>query len=393
MNKTQAGIGYTRIIRFTSLIGLTAAIVCSMPIVAPAFAQPVDPAPTPALEFKTFLPALSGGPGSTTPTPPPTPLPTTQPGPTATPSVTPSATPSSQPTPTATATQPPPQGDPLPSQMVGLWWTGKLLPRELYDPTTGAWGSTNGLGQMYEFGPSGTYTYTAKLIIESPSCASSVTVFKRGIVKLAGNTLTTTPTFGRTRTQIACGSQEVTIDESPGKPETLPYEVGYDPKGVIQFLLGSTNPASEPTRYYKDGLAPELIATWRNGGTVIANFYNPATQQFVAQPGEGDWIRISPDGKFQTGQFSRVTNDQGCQLSGWGYQEGSVTVSGNHITFTPNTGVRRIENACDPGNPQQGAWTSATAGFSFEFLDRETMPKLALWPDAQFRQYVYEKVS
>src|SRR5687767_3163986 len=76
---------------------------------------------------------------------------------------------SSVPTPTPT----PPQGS-LPAALVGTWFAGQLLPRALYDPTTGQWGSANGLGQMYEFAADGTYTYLAFLRVEAPGCASEV---------------------------------------------------------------------------------------------------------------------------------------------------------------------------------------------------------------------------
>src|SRR4051812_25451494 len=48
-------------------------------------------------------------------------------------------------------TPPPPPAGSLPAALAGTWFSGQLLPRALYDPTTGQWGSANGLGQRYEF--------------------------------------------------------------------------------------------------------------------------------------------------------------------------------------------------------------------------------------------------
>lgn len=373
MNKTKASIGFT-----TLICCLIASAAMCNGLAGPALAQGTDP--TPELNYKLYLPGLSGGTGSGTPPATITPTPTaTQPAPTQ--------------TSTATATQPPPQSHPLPAPLIGLWWTGKLLPRELYDPVTGQWGNSNGLGQMYEFGANGVYTYTADFVIENPGCRSSVKVFKRGIASVDGASLKIAPNFGRTRTQISCGSQDVTIDESPGSPEMLPYAVSYDERGIIQLLLGSSasGTSTPATRYYKDGLAPELIGTWRNGGVTAAGFYDPATRTFTEQAGDGEWVRILANGSYQVGGFAHATDNQGCALTGWTYQEGTVTVSGSHITFNQASGIRRIESACDPGHPQEGPYTNASTGFSFEFIDRETAPKLKLWPDFKFENTVYER--
>src|SRR5688500_4798621 len=92
--------------------------------------------------------------------------------------------------PASPAPPPPRPSSNLPASLVGTWFSGQLLPRALYDPTSGQWGSANGLGQMYEFAADGSYTYLAFFRVENPGCASEVSVYRRGIAYAEGASLT-----------------------------------------------------------------------------------------------------------------------------------------------------------------------------------------------------------
>jgi hypothetical protein len=269
---------------------------------------------------------------------------------------------------------------------VGTWFSGQLLPRALYDPTTGRWGSANGLGQLYEFSADGGFSYMAFFRIENPGCASEVSVYRRGVARADGETLTLQPATVKTRTVIYCGGQKESVTDGPYEARALPWSVGYDNFGVKQLTIVEDG---KTTIYRKDGMAPELVGTWRQGEITSAGFYDAATGVFAAEPGEGWWISIAADGRYRWGEFAHAQDNQGCALTGWVYLEGVVSVSGSRITFTPSAGVARVENACTPEQPRQEPWKDTAKGFTWLFQDRETSPKLVLMPDAKFEEYVF----
>jgi hypothetical protein len=59
------------------------------------------------------------------------------------------------------------------------------------------------------------------------------------------------------------------------------------------------------------------------------------------------------------------------------------------MTFTPTTGVLRVENACAPDQPRQEPWKDDAKGFTWLFWDREASPKLVLMPDGRFEEIVF----
>jgi hypothetical protein len=286
----------------------------------------------------------------------------------------------------ASTVPPPPLPGKLPAALAGTWFSGQLLPRALYDPATGRWGSANGLGQMYEFTANGGYTYLAFFRIENPGCRSEVTVYRQGSARAGSAGLTLQPTAVKTRTVIDCGGQKETVTDGPYNARTIPWSIGYDQYGIKRLTMTEDGKA---TSYYKDGMAEELIGTWRQGNITSAGFYNTATGVFAAQPGEGWWISISGDGRYRWGEFAYGQDGQGCALTGWVYLEGRVSVSGSHITFSPSAGVARVENACAPDQPRQEPWNDDAKGFTWLFRDPQASPKLVLMPDGRFAEYEF----
>ena len=287
---------------------------------------------------------------------------------------------------TSTAPTPTPPLGSLPAALSGTWFSGQLLPRALYDPITGQWGSANGLGQMYEFAANGTYTYLAFYRVENPGCASEVSVYRQGTANADGESLTLRPTTVKTRTVTTCGSRKETVTHSPYDLTTIPWSVSYDKFGHKQLTLSEQG---KSTSYYKDGMAEEVVGSWRKGEITSAGFYDPATGVFAADPGEGWWLSIGADGRYRWGEFAHGQNNQGCALTGWLYLEGTVGVSGSYITFTPSAGVARVENACTPDQPSQQPWKEDAKGFTWLFHDYPTSPKLVLMPDGRFEEIVF----
>jgi hypothetical protein len=261
-----------------------------------------------------------------------------------------------------------------------------LLPRALYDPTTGQWGSANGLGQMYEFTSDGGYTYLAFFRVENPGCASEVSVYRHGTAQASDASLMLQPVTVKTRTVTYCGGRQETVTSGPYELRTMPWSIGSNQFGVKQLTVTEDG---KPTSYFKDGMAEELVGTWHKGAIRSDGFYNPTTGGFAAQPGEGWWISLTSDGHYRWGEFGHAQDEQGCALTGWLYLEGTVSVSGSHITFTPGAGVARVENACVPDQPRQEAWVDGAKGFTWLFRNPQTSSELVLLPDGRFEEIVF----
>jgi hypothetical protein len=279
----------------------------------------------------------------------------------------------------------PPAGS-LPASLIGSWFSGQLLPRELYDPTTGQWGSANGLGQQYQFAADGAFSYLAFFRVEVPGCASEVSVYRQGSARADSQSLRLRPVTVKTRTVTYCGGRQESVTDGPYDEKVIPWAVGYNQSGVKELTI--TEDGKDPV-YRKNGMAEQLVGAWHNGGLTSTGFYDPASGVFAADPAEGWWISIAADGRYRWGEFAHATDDQGCQLAGWLYLEGTVSVAGSHITFSPSAGVARVENACAPDQPRQEPWQDDAKGYTWLLRDRETLPKLVLIPDGRFQEYVF----
>ena len=273
----------------------------------------------------------------------------------------------------------------LPAKLVGSWFYGQLLPRELYDPATGQWGNANGLGQLYTFAASGTYTYLAFFRVETPGCTSEVSVYRSGAASAAGDSLTLRPTTAKTRTVTYCGGRKESVTNGPYDPQQLGWATGYSDGGADELALDENG---KTWVYRKHGMAPQIVGGWRNGAISSAGFYNPATQTFAADPGEGWWISLAADGSYRWGEFGYGRDEQSCAMVAWLYLAGRVEVAGSHITFTPSSGVVRIENECAPG-PVQRPWSEAAKGFTWLLRDFPASPRLVLIPDGRFQEYEF----
>ena len=283
------------------------------------------------------------------------------------------------------APAPSPPARTLPAALVGSWFSGALLPRELYDPATGRWGSANGLGQQYEFEAGGSYTYLAFFRIENPGCASEVSVYRQGTADAGAATLTLRPATVKTRTVTYCGTRKETITDGPYDAQSIPWSIDVDQAGATRLTI---NANGTPEQYAKFGMAAALVGTWRRGELRSAGFYDPISGTFAQSPAAGWWVSLAADGSYRWGEYGQSTDGQGCALTAWLYQEGRLAVAGSHVTFTPTKGVARFENACS-SQPRQEPYNEAAKGFTWILRDHPTSPQLVLIPDGRFQEYVF----
>lgn len=143
------------------------------------------------------------------------------------------------------------------------------------------------------------------------------------------------------------------------------------------------------TDYAKQGMAPELVGGWTRGGVTSTGFYDPQTKTFATPESDGGWFRFNADGTYTTGEYAHSVDPQGCAVTGWLYLEGVLSVSGGALTTTPSAGMMRLENECEPGQPQQQPWVDEARSYSWSFWDRTTAPKLVLIPLERYQEFVF----
>lgn len=286
------------------------------------------------------------------------------------------------------APPPAPPAGKLPDAIVGTWFTGAIPPTDFYDPTTGQWRDTNGLGQMYIFTADGSYTYAGFLRLQNGACRSEVSTYQKGKAQATGATITLTPSTAKTRTVIVCGSQSDTTTDGPFDPRPITWATSFNNSGIEQLTLTDNGTA---TSFGKQGMAQALVGAWQSGAVRSTNFYDPATQTFAPQNGAGAWYRFNVDGTYTFGEFGFGQDAQGCQLMGWVYQTGTLEVSGGSLTTKPQSGVARVENACTPGQPQQQSYVEVARSFAWLLRDRTTEPKLVLIPLERFEELVFTR--
>ncbi|RIK41803.1 MAG: hypothetical protein DCC55_10895 [Chloroflexi bacterium] len=272
----------------------------------------------------------------------------------------------------------PQPGNDVPAEVVATWFEGQLLPLEFYDPNTGTWSSPSGKGQMYIFSAN-SYTYAAFARTQYGQCTGEVSVYQEGAARSEQETLLLTPSIYRTRTVTICGSRQESVVEGSHDTRTVPWSLGHDELGHPQLTLTDNGLTFT---YLRDGMVAELVGTWHKGPVFSDNFYDPETATFVTPEGSGQWLRIQADGTFSAGEYSvgEVTDPQGCALTGWLYQEGSIEISGGRLTFTPAAGMMRLENECQPGQHQQEPWHDSAKSYSWGFRDYPDNPKLLIIP-------------
>ena len=355
------------------------ALFCAFCISVKSLAAQASVAAQPDTTNAIYLPLVAGQTVSNGDQPISTPTATNTP----TAPSTPTATPTAIATPVATAT-PTVQPNTLPAEIVGTWYSGNAPLNDFYNPQTGEWREVNGLGQMYVFAATGAYTYTGFLRAQTGACRSEVSTFKQGVAQTDGATVVLDPEHVKTRTVIVCGSTTESITEGPFDPISLAWSVSEDSGGHEQLTIGA-DPA-----YYKAGMANSLVGVWHSDALTSNGFYDPATDEFDLESPFGMWFAFGADATYRFGEHSQGDADaQGCVTQWWIYQAGSISVVGGRITVTPQSGVLRLHNSCNPDAPTQTPWLDDAREYTWLYRDRTSDIKLVLIPLARFVEFVF----
>ena len=246
-------------------------------------------------------------------------------------------------------TQPPPPGS-LPEELVGTWYSGQLLNRQLYNRDTGLWSDPGGLGHMYVFGADGSYVLASYLKLgEGTLCVSTVWKYHTGTARVAGEALLLTPSYARTRTQIACGGNSESESEDPLTATSIPWKTGVDERGRTRLQLAEEHGL---TLYFKDGLEPRILGGWRSGELSRADFYDPASGEWGEATATGEWYLFEADGSYSRGEVWVEYVDGVCDLAVMSYEEGMLRGSGGDIVLESDGSLLHRVDLCDPSLAQ-----------------------------------------
>ena len=218
----------------------------------------------------------------------------------------------------------------------------------------------------------------------SGQCVGEVSVYQQGSAHAQAAALLLTPAVYRTRTVTICGSRQESVVEGAHDTRNVAWSLDRNQAGRRSLTMTD----NEITGVYeKVGFDPDLADAWHIGPVFSTNFYDPATQVFTTPEADGLFLHIAADGSYVSGEFGHSVDQQNCQLTGWVYQEGTVEVSGSRLTLTPTTGMARVENACQPDQPQQQPWHDDAQSFTWFIRDYPADPNLTIIPLAMYREY------
>jgi hypothetical protein len=281
---------------------------------------------------------------------------------------------------------PPPADETLPAEIVTTWYTGVPPMVDFYDPKTGEWGDSGGLGEMYQFSAKGDFIYAGFLRLQNGQCVSEVSTYREGKAKATADQLTLTPSLAKTRSVVRCGSNSESTSDGPFDALTIGYMVKEEANGLIQLTLTDKG---QSTSFYRQGMVQSLVGAWKLGDVRSEGFYDAATKSFAPQSGPGTWYRFKADGTYTFGEYGFGTDQAGCALTGWVYLEGKVSISGGKLTTTPTSGAARVDNACNPGAPKVTAYTEAERSYTWFYRDRITDQKLVIIPLEHFQEFIF----
>ncbi len=336
-----------RLVRLTQL-------ALALPLLATALLSAPD-ASAQGGPNQVFLPLLTKGGQATQPTPPPTPAP----------------------------------GGSLPAGVVATWFSGVIPPTDFYNPTTGEWRATNGLGQMYRFNADATFIYAGFLRFQNGACRTEVSTYKQGQASIAGTTLTLKPTLAKTRTVVVCGSQSDTTTEGPFDPYDLGWRVADDGLGHPKLFIQE---GASTVEFYRQGMLTTLVGGWSLNGVSSAGFYDPQTGAWATPVNDGAWFRFAADGTYQYGEYGHGQDQQGCDTIYWVYQTGTLKVSGGQLSYQAGSGRARIEHLCGANAVEDEPYVDPTLyEFTWELRDQTSAPKLAISPLGRFQYFVFDQ--
>ena len=135
---------------------------------------------------------------------------------------------------------------PVPDELIGTWFTGTIGFTNFYNPTTGSWNNSRGLGMFYTLNANGTFEYGWSGEIYNYGCSTKGMIYRRGTVVVSDSVVTLYDNDGRARGEYTCAPASNFDRPDPLKVRPIIVSRSQDELGNPVLLIRGENEAFVP---------------------------------------------------------------------------------------------------------------------------------------------------
>lgn len=114
---------------------------------------------------------------------------------------------------------------------------------------------------------------------------------------------------------------------------------------------------------------PELQGEWRYGTLSSIDYYDPTTGAWASPSGTGIYFTLGADGSYERSSLLQITT-YSCESYVFIWEVGTVSVSGNSLTFQPAQSAVKSQN-CSPDNTAETFNTVTPETFTWSLAPDE----------------------
>jgi hypothetical protein len=130
---------------------------------------------------------------------------------------------------------------PIPQEMTGTWYAGTIGFTNFYNPSTGSWNNSRGLGMFYTLNANGTFEYGWLGELYNYECLTRGWIYRRGTVVLHDSVVVLYDNYGRARGEYSCTPMSNFDRPDPLKVRTLVFLRAHNEQGSPMLLIRGEN--------------------------------------------------------------------------------------------------------------------------------------------------------
>ncbi|NUM74481.1 hypothetical protein HUU40_08980 [candidate division KSB1 bacterium] len=138
---------------------------------------------------------------------------------------------------------------PVPTALVGAWYSGTVSDVNFYDRATGQFGSPSGTGIFLKLSAEGYYEKGVLLQSSLYNCTMTFFAYNSGTITFKDSTITLYPTYGRIKSSDNCVAENNYLKNDQLVTETIIAKLGEDEWGNETLWL--RYPESNPSAFHR----------------------------------------------------------------------------------------------------------------------------------------------
>lgn len=138
---------------------------------------------------------------------------------------------------------------PVPTALVGAWYSGTVSDINFYNRNTGQFGSPSGTGIFLKLSAEGYYEKGMLLQSSLYNCSMTFFAYNSGTLTLKDSTITLYPTYGRIKSSDNCVAENNYLKNDQLVTETIIAKLGEDEWGNETLWL--RYPESNPSAFHR----------------------------------------------------------------------------------------------------------------------------------------------